>query len=194
VGGLVMGGFEPQAKPWKVDPIPSTFRFELLDEDRDQFEPLMTAAIHRTPCLETAKIKMLLNRPESFTPGGNFILGEAPGLARYFVAAGFNSAGIANSGGARRLIAGWIVGGAAPSVWAVDIRRFGSFMANRKALAERTGEDPWSSLRDALAAPGARDRTAAAHLAAFRPARRQGRGVRQQERLGARELLQAHRT
>ncbi len=100
VGGLVMGGFEPKAKPWRVDPIPSTFQFQLLDEDWEQFEPLMTAAIHRTPCLETAKIKMLLNGPESFTPDGNFILGEAPGLRNFFVAAGFNSAGIANSGGA----------------------------------------------------------------------------------------------
>ncbi|MEO8924603.1 MAG: FAD-dependent oxidoreductase [Caldimonas sp.] len=141
VGGLVMGGFEPVAKPWKVDPIPSTFRFELLDEDWDQFEPLMTAAIHRTPCLETAKVKMLLNGPESFTPDGNFILGEAPGLSRYFVAAGFNSAGIANSGGAGKLLAEWIVAGEPQSDLSdVDIRRFGPFMANRKLLAERTGE------------------------------------------------------
>jgi 4-methylaminobutanoate oxidase (formaldehyde-forming) len=141
VGGLVMGGFEPQAKPWRMDPIPSTFQFQLLGEDWDQFEILMTNAIHRTPCLETAKVKMLLNGPESFTPDGNFILGEAPELRNYFVAAGFNSAGIANSGGAGRLIAEWIVGGEAPSdLWDVDIRRFGPFMANRKALAERTGE------------------------------------------------------
>ena len=106
-----------------------------------QFEPLMTNAIHRTPCLETAKIKMLLNGPESFTPDGNFILGETPELRNCFVAAGFNSAGIANSGGAGKLIAEWIVGGEAPSdLWDVDIRRFGPFMANRKALAERTGE------------------------------------------------------
>ena len=141
VGGLVMGGFEPQAKPWKMDPIPSTFQFQLLGEDWDQFEILMTNAIHRTPCLETAKVKMLLNGPESFTPDGNFILGEAPELRNYFVAAGFNSAGIANSGGAGRLIAEWIVGGEAPSdLWDVDIRRFGPFMANRKALSERTGE------------------------------------------------------
>jgi glycine/D-amino acid oxidase-like deaminating enzyme len=110
VGGLVMGGFEPQAKPWKMDPIPSTFQFELLGEDWDQFEPLMTNALHRTPCLETAEIKMLLNGPESFTPDGNFILGEAPELRNYFVCAGFNSAGIANSGGAGRLMAEWIVG------------------------------------------------------------------------------------
>lgn len=141
VGGLVMGGFEPQAKPWKMDPIPATFQFELLDEDWDQFEPLMTAAMHRTPCLETAEIKMLLNGPESFTPDGNFILGEAPELRNYFVCAGFNSAGIANSGGAGRLMAEWIVGGKpSADLWDVDIRRFGSFTGNRKALAERTGE------------------------------------------------------
>lgn len=141
VGGLVMGGFEPQAKPWKMDPIPSTFQFELLDEDWDQFEPLMTAALHRTPCLETAEVKMLLNGPESFTPDGNFILGEAPELRNYFVCAGFNSAGIANSGGAGRLMAEWIVGGEpSADLWDVDIRRFGSFTGNRKALAERTGE------------------------------------------------------
>ena len=141
VGGLVMGGFEPQAKPWKMDPIPSTFQFELLDEDWDQFEVLMTNAMHRTPCLETAEIKMLLNGPESFTPDGNFILGEAPELRNYFVCAGFNSAGIANSGGAGRLMAEWIVGGEpSTDVWEVDIRRFGAFTGNRKALAVRTSE------------------------------------------------------
>lgn len=141
VGGLVMGGFEPQAKPWAVDPIPSSFQFQLLGEDWDQFEILMTNAIHRTPCLETARVKMLLNGPESFTPDGNFILGEAPELRNFFVAAGFNSAGIANSGGAGRLIAEWITGGEAPSdLWDVDIRRFGAFTANRKALSARTGE------------------------------------------------------
>ena len=141
VGGLVMGGFEPQAKPWMVDPIPSTFQFQLLDEDWDQFEVLMTNAMHRTPCLETAKVKMLLNGPESFTPDGNFIVGEAPGLRNYFVCAGFNSSGIANSGGAGQLIAMWIAGGEAPSdLWDVDVRRFGPFTANRRALAERTVE------------------------------------------------------
>ncbi len=141
VGGLVMGGFEPQAKPWKLDPIQSTFQFELLDEDWDQFEPLMRNALHRTPCLETAEIKMLLNGPESFTPDGNFILGEAPELQNYFVCAGFNSAGIANSGGAGRLMAEWIIGGEpSTDLWDVDIRRFGAFTSNRRALSQRTGE------------------------------------------------------
>ncbi len=141
VGGLLMGGFEPVAKPWRVDPIPADFQFQLLGEDWDQFEPLMTAAIHRTPCLETARVKMLLNGPESFTPDGNFILGEAPECRGFFVAAGFNSSGIANSGGAGKLIAEWIVGGQAPGdLWDVDIRRFAAFMANRRLLAERSAE------------------------------------------------------
>jgi 4-methylaminobutanoate oxidase (formaldehyde-forming) len=84
---------------------------------------------------------MLLNGPESFTPDGNFILGEAPELRNYFVCAGFNSAGIANSGGAGRLMAEWIIGGEpSTDLWDVDIRRFGAFTANRKALSERTGE------------------------------------------------------
>jgi 4-methylaminobutanoate oxidase (formaldehyde-forming) len=101
----------------------------------------MTNAMHRTPCLETAEIKMLLNGPESFTPDGNFILGEAPELRNYFVCAGFNSAGIANSGGAGRLMAEWIVGGEpSTDLWDVDVRRFGSFTGNRKALFDRTAE------------------------------------------------------
>jgi glycine cleavage system aminomethyltransferase T/glycine/D-amino acid oxidase-like deaminating enzyme len=141
VGGLVMGGFEPVAKPWNPPRIPDHFEFQLFPEDWDQFEILMTNAIHRTPCLETAEIKMLLNGPESFTGDGNFILGEAPEVAGYFVCAGFNSAGIANAGGAGRLVAEWIVGGEAPlDLWDVDIRRFAPFHANRKHLADRTVE------------------------------------------------------
>jgi len=141
VGGLVMGGFEPKAKPWNVDPIPDGFEFQLLPEDWDHFEILMQNAIHRTPCLETAEVKLLLNGPESFTLDGNFILGEAPELAGFFVCAGFNSAGIANAGGAGKLVAEWIVQGDAPlDLWDVDTRRFAPFHANRRHLADRTVE------------------------------------------------------
>ncbi len=141
VGGIVMGGFEPAAKPWTPEPIPDGFEFQLLPEDWDHFEILMNNAIHRTPCLETAEVKLLLNGPESFTGDGNFILGEAPELAGYFVCAGFNSAGIANSGGAGKLVAEWIVNGNPPlDLWDVDIRRFAPFHANRRHLADRTVE------------------------------------------------------
>ena len=141
VGGLVMGGFEPTAKPWGLDGIPKPFEFQLLPEDWDHFEVLMNAAIHRVPALETTGVKMLLNGPESFTPDGNFILGEAPEVRNYFVAAGFNSAGIANAGGAGKLLAEWIVGGEAPmDLFEVDIRRFGAYAANRDWLRARTVE------------------------------------------------------
>jgi glycine cleavage system aminomethyltransferase T/glycine/D-amino acid oxidase-like deaminating enzyme len=141
VGGLVMGGFEPVAKPWGMDGIPEKFEFQLLPEDWDQFEILMTNALHRTPVLEKAEVRQLLNGPESFTPDGNFILGEAPGLQNFYVAAGFNSAGIANAGGAGRLMAEWIVGGEpANDLSDVDIRRFAPFYANRALLKDRTVE------------------------------------------------------
>ncbi|HTR59980.1 MAG TPA: FAD-dependent oxidoreductase [Casimicrobiaceae bacterium] len=141
VGGLVMGGFEPVAKPWDVARIPERFEFQLLPEDWDHFEILMKNAVHRTPCLETAEVKMLLNGPESFTIDGNFILGEAPEVRGYFVCAGFNSAGIANAGGAGMLIAEWIAAGEAPvDLWDVDIRRFAPLHANRAHLFDRTAE------------------------------------------------------
>ena len=141
VGGLVMGGFEPVAKPWNPDPIPPRFEFQLLAEDWEQFEPLMQNAIHRTPCLESAPVKMLLNGPESFTLDGNFILGEAPEVAGFFVCAGFNSAGIANAGGAGKLVAQWVVDGEPPvDLWDVDVRRFAPFHANRLHLKDRTVE------------------------------------------------------
>ena len=133
---------------------------------------------------------MLLNGPESFTPDGNFILGEAPGLRNFFVAAGFNSAGIANSGGAGKLIAEWIVAGAPQSDLAdVDIRRFGDFWANKRALAERTGET--LGLHYAMRWPRQELETARPLKTSplLRPARRARRGVRIEERLGARELL-----
>ena len=178
-----------------MDPIPSTFQFQLLDEDWDQFELLMTNAIHRTPCLETAEIKMLLNGPESFTPDGNFILGEAPELRNYFVCAGFNSAGIANCGGAGRLIAEWIVGGEPPH--RPVGRRHPPLRRRSPATARRWPSAParrWAcTTRCAGRARSWRRRGRCAPRRSTTCWPREGRGVRQQERLGARELFPAAR-
>lgn len=141
VGGLVMGGFEPKAKPWGADGLPQHFEFQLLPEDWEQFEPLMQGALRRAPMLAEAQIRQLLNGPESFTPDGNFLLGEAPEVAGFFVAAGFNSAGIASAGGAGKALAEWIAGGEAPmDLWEVDIRRFGRFHNNARYLRDRVVE------------------------------------------------------
>jgi 4-methylaminobutanoate oxidase (formaldehyde-forming) len=124
VGGLLFGGFEPLARPWTAE-IPADFAFTLLKEDWEQFDPLLRGAVERIPALESAEVRLLLNGPESFTPDGNFILGEAPGLGGYFVAAGFNSGGIAAAGGAGRALAEWIVGGGpAQDLTPYDPRRF----------------------------------------------------------------------
>ena len=126
VGGLVMGGYESNPIPWASDGIPEGFHFSLLDSDFDHFEQLMTQALARVPALETAGVKQLLNGPESFTPDGNFILGEAPELRGFYVGAGFNAFGIASGGGAGMALAEWIAQGEPPyDLWPVDIRRFG---------------------------------------------------------------------
>ena len=126
VGGLVMGGYEPNPVPWAQRGIPQDFNFRLLDPDFDHFAPTMELAIGRVPALADAGINQLINGPESFTPDGNFILGEAPELPGFFVGAGFNAFGIAAGGGAGMALAEWVVGGVAPyDLWVVDIRRFG---------------------------------------------------------------------
>ncbi len=142
VGGLVVGGFEPVAKPWvSPDQIPYPFEFQLLDEDWDHFEILMESALHRVPVLQRTGIKKFYNGPESFTPDNQFILGRAPEVRNFFVAAGFNSVGIASAGGAGRALAQWIVDGEPPSdLVGVDIRRFAPFNGNNQWLHDRVGE------------------------------------------------------
>jgi len=141
VGGLLMGGFEPVAKPWGMDGIPENFEFGMLPDDWDQFQILMENALVRLPALETAEIKTFMNGPESFTPDNNFIMGEAPELKNFYVAAGFNSIGIASGGGAGRALAEWIVNGEPTlDLWPVDIRRFARFNDNDAFLKERVSE------------------------------------------------------
>ncbi len=192
VGGLVMGGFEPDAKPWGMDGIPADFEFQLLPDDWDQFEILMKNALERVPALETAQVKTFLNGPESFTPDNNFILGEAPETRNVFVAAGFNSMGIASGGGAGRALAEWIVEGE-PSLdlWPVDIRRFARFNGNRSWLQGPRQGGARPALRDALAKSRAGQRAPVPPLAAVRPPCRQGRRVRLEDGLGASELVRA---
>jgi sarcosine dehydrogenase len=141
VGGLLVGGFEPVAKPWGMDGIPENFEFGMLPDDWDQFEVLMENALIRLPALEKAEIKTFMNGPESFTPDNNFIMGEAPELKNFFVAAGFNSIGIASAGGAGRALAEWIVQGEPTlDLWPVDIRRFGRIHDDKIFLKERVSE------------------------------------------------------
>ena len=141
VGGLVMGGYEPNPIPWALDGLPPGFNYRLLDSNYEQFEQLAEQAMARVPALRTAGVRQLINGPEAFTPDGNFILGEAPEVENYYVGAGFNAFGIAAGGGAGKALAEWIVGGEPPEdLWPVDIRRFGSHHRDAGWVRTRTLE------------------------------------------------------
>ena len=175
VGGLLMGGFEPVAKPWGMEGIPENFEFGMLPDDWDQFQVLMENALIRLPALEHAEIKTFMNGPESFTPDNNFIMGEAPECKNFFVAAGFNSIGIASGGGAGRALAEWIVQGEPTlDLWPVDIRRFSALHDDDHFLKARVSEVlglhyqmPWPNRELQSARPQRRsplyDRLAARH-------------------------------
>ncbi len=126
VGGLVMGGYEPNGIPWAEKGIPDPFDFQLLQSNFDHFEQLIELSLPRVPKLADTGVKQLINGPESFTPDGNFILGEAPEMDNVFIGAGFNAFGIASGGGAGMALAEWVSTGQPPyDLWPVDIRRFG---------------------------------------------------------------------
>ena len=140
-GKMMLGAFEPKAKPWGMGGIPEDFEFDSLPEDFDHFEPILEKAMHRMPLFETAGVHTFFNGPESFTPDDKYYLGEAPELRNYWIAAGYNSIGIVSSGGAGMALAAWMDEGAPPfDLWDVDIRRAQPFQKNRRYLRERVSE------------------------------------------------------
>lgn len=140
-GKMMLGAFEPKAKPWGMGGIREDFEFDTLPEDWDHFQPILEAAMARVPLFQNAGIHTFFNGPESFTPDDRYYLGPAPELGGYWVAAGYNSIGIASSGGAGMALAEWITTGEAPfDLWEVDIRRAQPFQKNRRYLKERVSE------------------------------------------------------
>ncbi len=140
-GKFLVGCFEPKSKPRPHRTIPEDFAFGEFPEDWEHFEPAMLNAMHRVPKLEKTGIRKFFNGPESFTPDDRYLLGEAPELRNFFVAAGFSSIGIQSAGGAGRVLAEWIVNGhPLLDLWDVDIRRVLPFQNNERYLHDRTVE------------------------------------------------------
>lgn len=140
-GKLLVGFFEPDGKPWASEGIPDDASFTRLPEDWPHITPYLDMVAKRVPVLRDVGIQLHFNGPESFTPDDRYILGEAPELQGYHVAAGFNSVGFLSSGGAGRVLADWIVDGHPPmDLWDVDIRRFARLQGNRRYLRDRTAE------------------------------------------------------
>ncbi len=140
-GKLMLGLFEPIAAAWGEEGIPSDFSFDELPPDWDRMLPYIEKAMKRIPAMENAGIKLLFCGPESFTPDHNYLMGEAPNIKNYFVAAGFNSLGILSSGGAGMIMANWIMNGHPPmDVFDADLRRTHAFQRNPKFLKDRVTE------------------------------------------------------
>ncbi len=175
-GKIMLGFFEPIAKPWGIDGIPEEFCFNDIPADWDRMMPYVERAMRRVPCLMDHGIKLLFCGPESFTPDHNYLMGPAPNLQNFFVAAGMNSLGILSGGGVGMVMAHWITEGLPPmDMWSVDLRRAHAWQDNDRYLRDRMVEslgigyqDHWpnrqwttargvkkSILHDRLAAAGA---------------------------------------
>ena len=138
---VMLGAFQESSKPWMVDKVPEKFSFQLLEPDWEKFSVPLLNGKHRIPALQKCKFAKFVNGPESFTPDNNFIMGEAPEVRNLFVAAGFNSVGIASAGGAGKFLAEWMIAGEPTlDLWSVDIRRFAPWTNNRTFLRERVTE------------------------------------------------------
>jgi 4-methylaminobutanoate oxidase (formaldehyde-forming) len=140
-GKLLVGFFEPNAKPWGQKGIPDDFSFGTLPEDIDHIAPYLETATRRVPVLERTGVQLFFNGPESFTPDDRYLLGETPEVPGLFCATGFNSIGILSSGGVGKALADWIRDRRPPvELMDVDVRRVQAFQGNRAYLEERTTE------------------------------------------------------
>jgi glycine cleavage system aminomethyltransferase T/glycine/D-amino acid oxidase-like deaminating enzyme len=140
-GKLLVGAFEPSAKPWGQDGIAEDFCFDEIAGDFDHFEPVLHDAMRRIPALQNAGIQKFFCGPESFTPDVRYHLGESPELKNCFVSAGLNSIGLQSAGGIGKAMSEWIRDGHPPAdLWEVDVRRNMPFQGNRKYLRERVSE------------------------------------------------------
>ena len=140
-GKILLGAFEPVAKPWGMEGIREDFCFDELPYDVDHFAPILEAAIKRMPALEQAGVQTFFCGPESFTPDDRYQLGRTPECDNLFVAAGMNSIGILSAGGVGKVLAHWITQGHPPADYAdVDVRRNLPFQGNARYLKDRVSE------------------------------------------------------
>ena len=192
---LLVGFFEPEAKPWASGGPPEGFRFGKLRPDWQHLEPQLEAMVRRIPQLADTGIELLFNGPESFTPDDNALVGEVPETPGLFVAAGFNSIGIQSAGGVGKVLAEWIKDGAAPlDLWEIDVARSQPFQSSRSYLFAAHDRNARSPLRHALAAPAEGDgaRTSGARPSTSRRGTSRG-AVRRARRLGAPRVVRRRR-
>ena len=142
-GKMLVGIFEPNAKPAFKDSgrVPDNFSFGEFPDDFDHFEPYLEKSFHRLPMLENTGIRKFFSGPESFTPDTQYLLGETPEVKNFYTCCGFNSIGIASSGGAGRVTAEWMINGHInEDLFSLDIKRFQKFHSSKKFIMDRVTE------------------------------------------------------
>ena len=142
-GKMLVGIFEPSAKNAFKEKgiVPNDFSFGEFPDDFDHFEPYLEKSFKRLPILENAGIRKFFSGPESFTPDTQYLLGETPEVSNLFTCCGFNSIGIASSGGAGRVIAEWMINGYMnEDLYSLDIKRFQKFHSSKKFIMNRVTE------------------------------------------------------
>ena len=140
-GKLLVGAFEPNARPWGMDGIAEDFCFDEIAGNFEHFQPILEGALARMPALQSAGLQKFFCGPESFTPDVRYHVGQAPELENCFVAAGLNSIGLQSAGGIGKVLSEWIREGHPPAdLWEVDVRRNQPFQRNRRYLQARVSE------------------------------------------------------
>jgi glycine cleavage system aminomethyltransferase T/glycine/D-amino acid oxidase-like deaminating enzyme len=141
VGGLMIGLFEPICAPWKVEGVPEDFSFGELAPDWDRMGAYVEKAMNRVPSTLEVGVRKFFCGPESFTPDLSPVVGEAPEIKNYFVAAGLNSIGILTGGGLGQVLAHWIMNGQPDvDVTGMNIDRLHTYQANAEYRRTRTVE------------------------------------------------------
>ena len=142
-GKMLVGIFEPSAKNAFKEKgiVPNNFSFGEFPDDFDHFEPYLEKSFHRMPMLESAGVRKFFSGPESFTPDTQYLLGETAEVKNLFTCCGFNSIGIASSGGAGRVTAEWMINGYMnEDLYSLDIKRFQKFHSSKKFIMSRVTE------------------------------------------------------
>ena len=192
-GSLLVGAFEPNARPIRLDAIPEDFCFdELPGHMEEQLMPILADAMERVPMLQEVGWRSFFCGPESFTHDDQFHVGESPELGNFYVACGLNSVGIVTSGGIGKACAEWMDKGHPPLDLTANDPAPGVHLPGRPGLHRGTGDgDPGAALRPPLPLPPVRLLTRRAALAGARAARRARRMLRRSGGLGAAELVRA---
>ena len=142
-GKMLVGIFEPGAKNAFKEKgiVPNDFSFGEFADDFDHFEPYLVKSFKRLPILENTGIRKFFSGPESFTPDTQYLLGETAEVSNLFTCCGFNSIGIASSGGAGRVTAEWMINGYMnEDLYSLDIKRFQKFHSSKEFIMNRVTE------------------------------------------------------